>query len=513
MLDNRKRVHLLDGKVEKTMHSSEEEKTMQAKQHTDKQKQADTSSAQHVISHTRPEQSMQHEPTAAHAYQRLSSGQLQTYSPAEMLSLQHNIGNQAIQRLLHPSLSSPIIHQPTASSEHLKEGPISERLQATRNAEQSLDKQTQHTLEPALGTDLSQIPVPTDQADQLAHSVDAVAFSGGNSAHQPLLPDPVTLPPKKNTTGLPDTLKAGVESLSGISMNDVNVHYNSSKPAEVQALTYTQGTEIHVGPGQERHIAHEAWHVVQQKLGRVKPTLQVKGIAINDNAELEREADRMGTHVAQEPGDLNHRPDLLTASQTRPTTLTPIQRKLTFEGQKQFTGIGHLKASLKEKHLDHHDEIDRLVDEAESQTGRLIPAVYTFHYIIRIGEAKGWERVVPSSSSSSHGPQLPRMNAAQTDKDWQSAMSIMFSSVTFARAELTLPSGKVAIFEARHKSGTVHAENILIGQINAYLVSNKKVKSQECKLKITINNAPCGKGIKERDCAQILSNYMGEKKF
>ncbi len=82
---------------------------------------------------------------------------------------------------------------------------------------------------------------------------------------------------KENTTGLPDTLKAGVEKLSGLSMDDVQVHYNSSRPAEVQALAYTQGTEIHVGPGQEQHLAHEAWHVVQQKQGRVQPTLQVEG--------------------------------------------------------------------------------------------------------------------------------------------------------------------------------------------------------------------------------------------
>ena len=46
--------------------------------------------------------------------------------------------------------------------------------------------------------------------------------------------------------------------------------------------------------GREQHLAHEAWHVVQQKQGRVKPTLQMKGVAINDDGGLEREADHMG---------------------------------------------------------------------------------------------------------------------------------------------------------------------------------------------------------------------------
>ena len=83
----------------------------------------------------------------------------------------------------------------------------------------------------------------------------------------------------ENNTGMPDNLKAGVESLSGIDMSDVRVHYNSSKPAEVGALAYTQGTNIHVAPGQERHLPHEAWHVVQQKQGRVRPTMQLKDVA------------------------------------------------------------------------------------------------------------------------------------------------------------------------------------------------------------------------------------------
>ena len=81
---------------------------------------------------------------------------------------------------------------------------------------------------------------------------------------------------KENKTRLPDGLKEGVENLSGISMENVKVHYNSSQPAQLNALAYAQGTDIHVAPGQERHLPHEAWHVVQQAQGRVKPTLQMK---------------------------------------------------------------------------------------------------------------------------------------------------------------------------------------------------------------------------------------------
>ena len=104
---------------------------------------------------------------------------------------------------------------------------------------------------------------------------------------------------KKNETGMPDNLKAGIESLSGFSMDDVRVHYNSSKPATVQALAYTQGTDIHVAPGQEKHLPHEAWHVAQQMAGRVSPTTNINGMPVNDNAGLEHEADVMGERAIQ----------------------------------------------------------------------------------------------------------------------------------------------------------------------------------------------------------------------
>lgn len=97
-----------------------------------------------------------------------------------------------------------------------------------------------------------------------------------------------------NNTGMPDNLKSGIENLSGIDVSDVKVHYNSAKPAQMNAHAYAQGTDIHIASGQEKHLPHEAWHTVQQKQGRVKPTTSVNGTAVNDNAGLETEADVMG---------------------------------------------------------------------------------------------------------------------------------------------------------------------------------------------------------------------------
>jgi hypothetical protein len=108
-------------------------------------------------------------------------------------------------------------------------------------------------------------------------------------------------PPSRSASpsALPASLRAGVETLSGIAMSDVRVHRNSAEPARLGALAYAQGTDIHLGPGQERHLPHEAWHVVQQKQGRVTPTVQLKGVALNESAALEAEADAMGARAVQ----------------------------------------------------------------------------------------------------------------------------------------------------------------------------------------------------------------------
>ena len=127
-------------------------------------------------------------------------------------------------------------------------------------------------------------------------------------------------PVKTNNTGLPDKLKSGIESLSGYSMDAVNVHYNSAKPAQLQAHAYAQGTDIHLASGQEQHLPHEAWHVVQQMQGRVQPTTQLKAVNINDDTALEKEADVMGQRALTHEGT-----GTVQAKSIQTGTAAPIQ--------------------------------------------------------------------------------------------------------------------------------------------------------------------------------------------
>lgn len=72
-------------------------------------------------------------------------------------------------------------------------------------------------------------------------------------------------------------------------MDDVSVHLKSDSPKQTVALAYTQGTDIHVGPGQEKHLSHKTWHVVQQVQGGAQPMRQFKDLPLN--------ARHLGLHI------------------------------------------------------------------------------------------------------------------------------------------------------------------------------------------------------------------------
>lgn len=105
--------------------------------------------------------------------------------------------------------------------------------------------------------------------------------------------------PAAHAAMLPSSLRASIEALSGVSMEGVRVHHGSREPSRVNARAFTRGADIHLGPAQEDNLPHEAWHVVQQRQGRVAPTMRAHGTAINDDPALEREADVMGARAAR----------------------------------------------------------------------------------------------------------------------------------------------------------------------------------------------------------------------
>lgn len=153
----------------------------------------------------------------------------------------------------------------------------------------------------------------------------------GNTARQPL----------------PTPLRQGVESLSGLDMSDVRVHHRSPRPTAIGAHAFAQGGDIHLAPGQERHLPHEAWHVVQQKQGRVQATGEAgDGLTLNDSPALEAEAEAMGARAgATARADPDQRPAIRPAPASSDT---PIQGYFTFVSNRFVYNEASLRLKIAE---------------------------------------------------------------------------------------------------------------------------------------------------------------------
>jgi hypothetical protein len=200
---------------------------------------------------------------------------------------------------------------------------------------------------------------------------------------------------RRNDTGLPDALKTGIETLSGLDLSDVRVHRNSSEPERLHAHAFTRGSHIHLAPHQERHLSHEAWHVVQQKQGRVRGTTAFGSPAMNADPALEREARGLGQRAERATTYQAPAGPLRRTMPAQPVTqLAP--------NQAGTTDPKHLLARVKEleaEGLSNEEILDRISEEHSGNANRY---VYTDRYgwvdLRHFGAAgsiaQGWGSVV-----------------------------------------------------------------------------------------------------------------------
>lgn len=162
---------------------------------------------------------------------------------------------------------------------------------------------------------------------------------------------------------LPERIRAGVEGLSGYALDDVRVHRGSNRADALGAYAFTKGSDIHVADGGDEHLAHEAWHVVQQKGGRVPADSERDGTPVNEDDALEHEADAMGARaltaapasreglksVAAAPVAAQLKCKLCGAKSHSESKCPKAEKKDT--GEEKSGGRGLLKAGKKEKDL------------------------------------------------------------------------------------------------------------------------------------------------------------------
>jgi hypothetical protein len=107
-----------------------------------------------------------------------------------------------------------------------------------------------------------------------------------------------------DTSGkMSEVVQAKMENSFGQDFSDVTIHKDSSSAQNINAKAYTQGNDIHFAPGEynpsskegQELLGHELTHVVQQGQGKVGAgEVHGKGMVINQDIRLEKEADEMG---------------------------------------------------------------------------------------------------------------------------------------------------------------------------------------------------------------------------
>jgi hypothetical protein len=284
--------------------------------------------------------------------------------------------------------------------------------------------------------------------------------------------------PRANNTGLPDQLKSGLESLSGLSMDHVRVHYNSAQPAQLNALAYAQGSDIHLAPGQERHLPHEAWHVVQQAQGRVRPTLQMKdGVQVNDDVGLEREADVMGWGaLAASPQDVHQ-------VQRQSTSAAGYAGMYQLCRARELIGLGRLwnaKVWMTSRENQDLDVRNQILEKVNDMTGFSVGPVFQEYdlYVRGPGPSKYKDIVKGLDESDAQQLQLffddginfsnldPKLKKLATivcvaergrgypEQDFISFLDdIVTGETNFANIELEYPPSLTHSKDARHKIG------------------------------------------------------------
>lgn len=215
---------------------------------------------------------------------RLNGRGNQPVKTAIMQRMQRSYGNRATQRFLQRASNST--DMPTTDD-------IGTRIQAKIGTGASLDAGVREQLEPSMRADLSSARVHTDsEADNLARSVDAVAFTTGN---------------------------------------DIFFRDGAYNPSTADGL---------------RLLAHEATHTVQQAAGPVEGTPIEGGVAISDPSDsFEQSAARTAEAV------MSGNPALQTLPDAPLALAPPVQRRVTEAKETQQVPVQTMRASSSNTHV------------------------------------------------------------------------------------------------------------------------------------------------------------------
>lgn len=217
--------------------------------------------------------------------------------------------------------------------------------------------------------------------------------TAGNRAMQRMLAQGAKSAPvqRKGSSNMPGDVRAKMESALGADFSDVSIH-EGSEASSVGALAYTQGSEIHFAPGRyapntregQELLGHELTHVIQQRQGRVKPTTEVNGLPVNDDAGLEKEADSMGRRAVASPapavsGNYGSATNGSSPAQAKmapapnpPIQMRPFSKKKYAEeetGEQQNEDAENVSSDLESSESEQESEDDELIGDSTPLPG------------------------------------------------------------------------------------------------------------------------------------------------
>ena len=179
---------------------------------------------------------------------------------------------------------------------------------------------------------------------------------------------------RKEKNDIPEDVFFKMENSFGQDFSNVSFYKNSKSADRLNAKAFTQGENIHFAPGYfspstssgQKLIGHELAHVSQQRMGKVKPTTQLKGKHLNDDSALEREADIQGEKAAN--GEMINDPSMNFSSTASSSKV--IQRQTLREHSHNQFDIGM-------------DELSSTFEGQGGILGRQLQAIDDFVFEIR----------------------------------------------------------------------------------------------------------------------------------
>jgi hypothetical protein len=145
---------------------------------------------------------------------------------------------------------------------------------------------------------------------------------------------------------LPEDVRIKMEQALSADFSKVRIHTESRAAVAMGARAFTRGTEIYIAPGQydphgasgQELLGHELVHVTQQARGQVS-SAHGAAHALDDDPQLEHEADTLGAHAARVqttgPTSLDTSPQPGALDSGAAAGSSAVQRKLIV-GDKEY---------------------------------------------------------------------------------------------------------------------------------------------------------------------------------